>query len=256
MDNPLLHIIKVGGAIFQDTLKETEFLKGFHLLPSPKILVHGGGNQANVWLEKLNIIPKKIEGRRVTDIDTMEVVTMIYAGLNKQIVAKLNGLGGRTIGICGADASTVTAEKRKPKPVDYGFAGDIVDVNISSISNLISAGYDMVVAPLTFDKNGSLLNTNADTIATELAVHLSKRFNITLRFISDTPGVLLDIKDPSSLIPILNKTQYDQLTMSGAISDGMIPKLDNAFNGLQRGIRSITLSNKIETESFGTKIEL
>lgn len=256
---PALHIIKVGGRILADADRCDAFYADFVRLASPKILVHGGGDQANAWLEKLQIVPQKINGRRITDAQTLEVITMVYAGMNKEIVAQLNARGARTIGLCGSDALIIQAHKRIVQDIDYGFAGDIDTVDAEAIQSLLSVGHDLVFSPLTFQSDGLLLNTNADTIATRLALALSEAFTVDLQLISDVPGVLKDPTEPASRIEQINEKTYTIFKDSGIISGGMIPKMDNALKGLKQGIACIYISDRIITgddTSSGTKIIL
>lgn len=249
---PDLHIIKAGGALFENPSKQQSFLQDFANLPGKKILVHGGGLQANRLLERLGIRPVKVAGRRITDLQTLEAVTLSYAGLNKMIVAKLQSFGCKSIGLSGADGAIVQAHKRKVEEIDYGYAGDIDHINLSAIIPLLQIKYSLVFCPLTYDPNGSLLNTNADTIATQLSISLSKQFTVRLQFVGDTPGVLQDVNDPNSLLPHLTLADYESLKGSGQISDGMIPKLDNAFAGVNAGIHSICINNQIQSVGLPT----
>ena len=260
MENrPLLHIIKAGGSVFQSEEVEVQFLKDFTALEGKKILVHGGGNQASLWLSKLGINPIKVEGRRITDRPTLEVITKVYAGLNKEIVAKLQAMGCKCLGISGADGGTIQAHKREVKEVDYGYAGDIDLINLSAIIPLLQIKYNLVFCPLTYNPKGSLLNTNADTIASKLAISLSKMFQVELQFIGNTPGVLTDIENPESKISQLAFEEYEIMKEEGNISEGMIPKLDNAFDALNSGIHSIQLDNRINIQDIhcgGTQLKL
>ncbi len=258
-NTPNLHIIKAGGVLFNDSISQDTFLHDFANLSGKKILVHGGGLQANQLLNRLGISPVKIEGRRITDQETLEAVTWSYAGLNKKIVAQLQSFGCKTLGLSGADGAAIQAHKREVKEIDYGFAGDIDHINLSSIIPLLQIKYALVFCPLTYDPNGTLLNTNADTIATQLAISLSKQFTVRLQFVGDTPGVFKDFQDPNSILSSLTLAEYESLKESGQIADGMIPKLDNAFAGLDAGIDSICINNQIQTAEktvSGTNIAL
>ena len=247
-NKPNLHIIKAGGSVFQDEEVENRFLRDFTLLPGKKILVHGGGNQASQWLNRLGIEPKKIDGRRITDHPTLEVVTKVYAGLNKEIVAKLQALGCKCIGLSGADGGILQAHRRKVEDIDYGYAGDIDHINLNAVIPLLQIKFNLVFCPLTYDPKGALLNTNADTIASALAIAFSKLFQVSLQYIGDTPGVLLDIDKPQSVIPQLNFETYQTLKEKGQITSGMIPKLDNAFASLNSGVHTIGLDNRINNK--------
>jgi len=235
-----------------------QVLNDFVRLEGAKLLVHGGGNRASEVSKKLGITPKMINGRRITDSDTLEVVTMVYAGLvNKQLVAQLQSKQVNAIGLSGADGNIIQAVKRPVAAIDYGYAGDLPE-NASSgetIKMLLNNGLVPVCCPLTHDGNGQLLNTNADTIASYLGVSLSKDYQVSLIYCLDKPGVLENPNDNDSVIPELGPAVYQELVQSQVISAGMIPKLDNAFNGLRLGIRQIFLCDWQDiTGSSGTRI--
>jgi acetylglutamate kinase len=258
MKNNQLIIFKIGGNVVDNETVLSQFLDDFSKIKTPKILVHGGGKIADVLLKKLNIEPKKVEGRRITDEETLEVVTMVYAGLiNKKIVAALQARGTNAIGITGADANIILAHKRSKGDIDYGFAGDIDVVNTEGVSNLLNAAETIVFAPITHDKKGQLLNTNADTIASTLAIHLSKIFNVTLKFIFEKKGVLKDINDENSVISLINYTDFQKGKNDGTFFEGMIPKLDNAFNAMQAGVQSVIIcGTKGVNSEIGTQLIL
>lgn len=237
-----LNIIKIGGNVVDNPAVLSAVLSDFAAIKLPKILVHGGGKIADVLLKKMNIEPKKIEGRRITDEATLDVVTMVYAGLiNKKIVAELQSLGCNALGLTGADVNSIQAHKRMKGNIDYGFAGDIDSINTEGVSNLLLATQTLVFAPITHDKKGQLLNTNADTIASALAVGLSPRYNVTLKYCFEKQGVLSDVNDDNSVIPIISYEAFQQGKSAGTFFEGMIPKLDNAFNAMKSGVASVVI---------------
>lgn len=237
-----LLVIKIGGNIIDDDKKLTAFLKEFALLKEKKILVHGGGKLATKLAGQLGIEQQMVDGRRITDAETLKVVTMVYAGyINKNIVAQLQANGCNAIGISGADGNAIRAHKRVKGEIDYGFAGDIDEVNTAFIDHLLQQGNDIAIAPITHDKNGQLLNTNADTIAQEIATALSKSYEVTLVFGFEKAGVLMDADNDGTLIPSINPGHYASLKADNIIFAGMIPKLDNAFAAIQRGVRKVLI---------------
>ena len=238
----MLVIIKIGGNVVDNPSVLSQVLDDFAAIETPKILVHGGGKIADVLLKKLNIEPKKIEGRRITDEDTLDVVTMVYAGLiNKKIVAQLQARGCNALGLTGADINSIEAHKRNKGNIDYGFAGDIDGINTGGVSNLLKTVQTLVFAPITHDKKGQLLNTNADTIASTLAVGLSKNFAVTLKYVFEKQGVLSDIKDEDSVIPLISYETFQQGKVDRTFFEGMIPKLDNAFDAMKSGVHSVVI---------------
>lgn len=219
-------------------------LDQFKKISGHKLLVHGGGLTATVISEKLGIETKMEEGRRITDAETLEVVTMVYGGLiNKRIVAALQARGMNAVGLTGADLNLITAHKRPVKDIDYGFVGDVDDVNVSELRLLIEENVVPVVAPLTHDRTGQLLNTNADTIAAELATELSNFYKVFLFFCFEKKGVLLNPDDENSVIYDLNLTQFNEYKTEGIISAGMIPKLENGFRAKMKGVQEILITN-------------
>ena len=232
----------------------------FAALPNPKIMVHGGGNMASELSARLGIVPQMVNGRRITDEATLEVVTMVYGGLlNKKLVAQLQSKGVNAIGLSGADGNIIPAKKRPVKDIDFGFAGDLKDSAPASRSLEVLLDNHMVpiCCPLTHDGNGQLLNTNADTIASHLGVTLASRYQVTLVYCLDKPGVLTDANDNESVIKHLDAATYQQLVDEGVITEGMIPKLDNAFSGLRLGIKEIYLCDWQDiTGQSGTKVSL
>jgi acetylglutamate kinase len=239
-----LMVIKIGGNIIDDDRKLHHFLDEFTDIRQNKILVHGGGKLATRLAEKLGIEQEMVDGRRVTDEETLKVVIMVYAGLiNKSIVAYLQSRGCNAVGICGADGDAISAHKRAKGKIDYGFAGDIDEVNTSFLARLLREGNDIVVAPITHDKKGQLLNTNADTIAQELATALSAQFEVSLIYGFEKAGVLLNAQDDNTRIPSLTRSSYESLKKENVIFAGMIPKLDNAFQALTQGVSRVIIGN-------------
>jgi acetylglutamate kinase len=267
-DGGKLTIIKIGGNIIDDESKLSLFLKQFALIESKKILVHGGGKLATRLAEQLNIPQQLVDGRRITDSETLKIVTMVYAGyINKNIVAQLQASGENTVGICGADGNAILAHKRISNAAlgngttDFGFAGDIDEVNISFLDSLLENNSSIVIAPITHDGNGQLLNTNADTIAQELAKALSANYSVQLVYSFEKPGVLLNTEDDASLIKEINPASYKELKESGAIFAGMIPKLDNAFAALNSGVEKVIIGKADQLQELisgvtGTSITL
>lgn len=239
-----LTIIKVGGKVVEEPDSLNALLDQFKKISGHKLLVHGGGRTATAISEKLGIQTQMVDGRRITDAETLEVVTMVYGGLvNKKIVAALQARGMNAIGLTGADLNLVTAHKRPVKDLDYGFVGDVDDVNVSELRLLIEENVVPVVAPLTHDGNGQLLNTNADTIAAELATELSNFYKVFLFFCFEKKGVLLNPDDESSVIYDLSVSKFNEYTEEGVISAGMIPKLENGFRAKMKGVQEVLITN-------------
>lgn len=239
-----LNIIKIGGNIIDDDDKLLSFLHDFASLPGKKILVHGGGKLATKLAERLGIETKMIEGRRITDEETLKIVTMVYAGyINKNIVARLQAAGCNAIGVCGADANLVPASKRNHPTIDYGYAGDVntAQLSVSSWQVFLNNGFTPVVAPITHDTKGTLLNTNADTMAQEIAKALSVEYKVNLVYSFEKNGVLLDVNDDNTVISRLDLPYYRQLKKEEKIFAGMIPKLDNAFAALHAGVQKVII---------------
>lgn len=242
-----LTIIKVGGQIVEEPETLKQLLADFSHIKGHKVLVHGGGRAATRIATQLGIESKMVDGRRVTDSDMLNVVTMVYGGLvNKQIVAGLQALGINALGLTGADMNYMRSEKRPVKEVDYGFVGDVKEVNAGILADLISKGVVPVLAPLTHDKKGNLLNTNADTIAGEAAKALANYFEVTLMFCFEKKGVLRNEKDDNSVIPEITKSSFDALIKDGTIQGGMIPKLENAFEAIAAGVKEVVISKADE----------
>lgn len=237
-----LYVIKIGGNIIDDEKKLSSFLAAFADITDKKILVHGGGKLATRLAEQLKIPQQVIEGRRITDAETLRIVTMVYAGyINKNIVAQLQAHHCNAIGLCGADGDSILAHKRTHPVMDYGFVGDIDAINTILITNLLNENITPVFASITHDQQGQLLNTNADTIAQELAKALSKLHDVALIYTFEKPGVLLDVNDEDSVIQNINPSSYRELKMQDKIYAGMIPKLDNAFTALQSGVKKVII---------------
>ncbi|MBA2744928.1 MAG: acetylglutamate kinase, partial [Flavisolibacter sp.] len=225
-----LYVIKIGGNIIDDEEKLDQFLSAFSSISEKRILVHGGGKLATELAQKLAIPQQMIQGRRVTDLETLKLVTMVYGGwINKTIVARLQSKGVNALGLTGADAGIIKAHKRIAGEADYGFAGDVDEVNAPLLFEFLERGLTPVVAPITHDGRGQLLNTNADTIANSIAQAFSSRAEIHLIYCFEKEGVLGNIHDEASVIPQINSDNYHQLVDAGAIAGGMIPKIQNAI---------------------------
>jgi acetylglutamate kinase len=254
-----LQLIKIGGKILEDKSQLHDSLSDFSKISGPKILVHGGGRKSDELCLKLGIEPKMIQGRRITDEDTLEVVTMVYAGLlNKNVVGILQSLGCNAIGMSGADGNAILCRKREKETIDYGLAGDVERVNSSLLSSLLQNGITPVLCSITHDGKGQLLNTNADTIATELAKAMAPYFEVKLTYCFEKKGVLSDPNDDTSVINKLNWETYKTLKARGVITEGMIPKLDNAFAAQKAGVQSIVIGSPSsihpESSDKGTEI--
>ncbi len=246
-----LYVIKIGGNILDSTEPLQAFLKSFAGVPGKKILIHGGGKIATRIGDQLGIESKYVDGRRITDAATIDLVTMVYGGLvNKQVVAQLQALGTNAIGITGADANLIPAKKRPVKEIDYGFVGDVKSAAIppASWQVLINNGWVPVVAPLTHDQEGHILNTNADTMAQEIAKALAPYYKVQLIYSFEKAGVLLDANDDNTVIPEIKPDYYESLKASGKIFAGMIPKLDNAFAAVRDGVNKVIIGNAAQLE--------
>ena len=255
-----LSIIKIGGNIIDNPTELSQFLEDFSKIDGNKILVHGGGKSATKMAQSIGLTPQMIDGRRITDKPMLDVVVMIYAGeINKNIIAQLQANNTNAMGFSGADGNLIQSTKRNHPTIDYGFVGDVQKVNTSLLETLINIGIVPVFCAITHDKNGQLLNTNADTIASELAIALSKVFEVTLNYCFEKPGVLFDAEDDSSVILNINQELYSKLKAEKAIHSGMIPKLDNCFNSLSKGVQKIRIGhhNMLNNEkAICTSIEL
>jgi acetylglutamate kinase len=253
-----LTIVKVGGAVVEDELQLSQLLRDFSAIEGRKVLVHGGGRKATKMAERLGIETKMVEGRRITDADMLEVVTMVYGGLvNKNLVARLQANGVNALGLTGADADAIRSHKRPLKNgVDYGFVGDVDQANSEMLSKLIETGITPVMAPLTHDGEGHILNTNADTIASETAKALAQQYDVTLIFSFEKKGVLANPDDDDSVIPVITRTLFEKYKADGTISGGMLPKIENALSAVDAGVSKviITLATAIDGQ-HGTVIE-
>lgn len=241
-----LKIYKVGGQILNDLKLLDQFLIDFSLIKGYKILVHGGGAHANILLSKLGITPKMINGRRITDIQTLDVLVSLYAGLiNKKLVVKLQKLGCNTLGLSGCDGNSIKGNKRLFQDVDFGYVGDVISksINVNFVKLIILNNIIPVFCAIIHDGNGVLLNTNADTIAGTLAQALAVNFNVQLYYCFDKIGVLKDINDDKSFLPIINKKIFYSLLEKKLIHSGMIPKLENAFLVLEKGVKNVFLQH-------------
>ncbi|MCM1355797.1 MAG: acetylglutamate kinase [Staphylococcus sp.] len=251
-------VIKIGGNVVDNPEALSRFVRDFVKLPGRKILVHGGGKEATRMSAKLDIPTTMIEGRRVTTRETLDVVTMVYAGLvNKRIVSMLQAEGCNALGLTGADANAITATRRPAEPIDYGFVGDIAPegVNSALISSLLDAGITPVYCAITHDGKGTLLNCNADTIASSVAVGAARVSPAELIFCFEQPGVMEDIERPDSLIPLITPDIYADLRARGIVNKGMIPKIDNAFKAIGSGVSSVTIKHSDAlTTGVGTTI--
>ena len=244
MPKQKLSIVKIGGKIIEDDLALNAFLKLFSSLKGNKILVHGGGKRATHMASKLGIESKMVKGRRITDAETLELITMVYGGLvNKNIVAKLQALQIDAIGLTGADANAITSKKRPVKEVDFGFVGDVKNVAYNAINKLIKAGFTPVFCAITHDGNGQLLNTNADTITSQVAIGMSALFETSMYYCFELNGVLKDINDKNSVIKHIDTNLYAELLNQGIVADGMLPKLENCFDALNHGVKTINMGN-------------
>lgn len=253
-----LTIVKVGGAVVEDELQLSQLLKDFGAINGRKVLVHGGGRKATKMAERLGIETKMVNGRRITDAAMLEVVTMVYGGLvNKYLVAQLQANGINALGLTGADANVILSHKRPLKDgIDYGFVGDVDYVAHQTLAHLIEAGIIPVMAPLTHDAEGHILNTNADTIASETAKALANNYDVTLIFSFEKKGVLSNPDDDDSVIPIITKEDFERYKADGTISGGMLPKIENALKAVEAGVSRviITLATAIDGK-HGTVIE-
>ena len=259
-----LHIIKIGGNVIDNPVALNSFLADFSKITDLKVLVHGGGKVATELAKKMGVEQKLVEGRRITDAETLNVVTMVYAGsINKNVVAVLQKNMVNAIGLSGADGNAIKASKRKVEKIDYGFVGDIDSegVNVELIALLLDGGFTPVFPAITHDGEGQLLNTNADTIASAIAVAMSKKYAVQLNYCFEKKGVLRDVEDDTSVINTITKSDYETLKEEKVIFEGMIPKLDNSFDAINNGVSSVMIAHsndllKITNEngSTGTKL--
>ncbi|CAN5228073.1 acetylglutamate kinase [soil metagenome] len=241
-----LFVIKIGGNVIDDNASLQSFLENFASIKAKKILVHGGGKIATKIGEQLGIASNYVNGRRITDEATIDLVTMVYGGLvNKKIVAKLQSLDCDAIGLTGADANIIPAVKRPVKDIDYGFVGDVVKekIAVNNLEALLANNFTLVIAPLTHDGNGQMLNTNADTVASALAVALSASYDVRLIYCFEKKGVLENIADEDSVITLITKEKYQQLLTENKLFDGILPKIDNAFAAINSGVKEVLIGD-------------
>ena len=239
-----LTIVKVGGAVVEDEAQLTQLLRDFTAIEGAKILVHGGGRRATRIAERLGIETKMVEGRRITDADMLEVVTMVYGGLvNKHVVARLQAMGADAIGLTGADGDIIRSERRPVKTIDYGFVGDVKKADGHKLARFIEAGLTPVIAPLTHDGQGNMLNTNADTMASETAKGLAALYDVTLIFAFEKTGVLSRPDDDTSVISSITASDYERLKADGTISGGMLPKIENALAAIRAGVGRVVITS-------------
>lgn len=239
-----LSIVKIGGNIVDNPDALTAFLADFNRLEGKKILVHGGGVMASKMAKELGVETQMVEGRRITDAETIKIVTMVYAGwINKSIVAALQNIDCNAIGLSGADANVIPSIRRSPQPIDFGFVGDPDPdkINADFITQLIESNITPVFCAITHDENGALLNTNADTIAYTVAAAMSKKYQATLYFCFEKEGVLRDVDNPNSIIPMITKAEAESYKSEGVIAGGMIPKIDNSFKAIEEGVSEVVI---------------
>lgn len=257
-----LYVIKIGGNIVDNPVLLTESLQAFATLKGQAILVHGGGKLATSMANDMGVQQTMIEGRRVTDAETLKIVTMVYAGaINKNIVAQLQSLGVNAIGLTGADGNLIQAHQRVHASIDYGFVGDVDGVNKEFVQTLLATNMRLVIAPITHDGQGQLLNTNADTIAQSIAVAMAAQYNVHLIYGFEKEGVLADMNDPSSIIATINQKSYAKLKADKIIFEGMVPKIDNAYKALEGGVQSVIIGkaekmNDLINGTAGTTIKI
>ena len=246
-----LFVIKIGGNIIEDDEKLSSFLENFASIEINKILVHGGGKLATALAEKLGYPQNMVEGRRITDLDTLKTITMVYAGsVNKNIVARLQKFNCNSIGLTGADADLIRSKKRENLQIDYGWVGDVEQVNVQVLKSFLGAGFTPVFAPLTHDGKGKLLNTNADTIAQEIARAMASDFEVDLIYCFEKAGVLENIQDDSSLISRINPTYFEELKNKRIITQGMLPKLQNSIQALKAGVNHVRIGRAEELSAL------
>lgn len=246
-----LYVIKIGGNIIDDDVKLQMFLSSFVAVEGKKILIHGGGKLATKLAAQLGVEQQMIDGRRITDAETLKIVTMVYAGyINKNIVAQLQSRGANAIGLCGADGNVIQSHKRKHATIDYGFVGDVDAVNALFLKSLLDQNVDVVLAPITHNKEGQLLNTNADTIAQEIAQAMSTLYQVHLIYSFEKAGVLMDANDDATVITSITPSSYAELKQQNVIFSGMIPKLDNAFTALNKGVHRVVIGKAEELQEL------
>ncbi len=252
----MITVIKLGGNIIDDEIQLNDFLHQLANLSGKKILVHGGGKSATALSEKLGINSEMINGRRVTNAETLKLITMVYAGwINKSVVAKLQSMQCNAIGLSGADGNLVKSQKRSPSPIDYGFVGDPIEneINADLLLNLLANGFVPVIAPVTHDGNGQLLNTNADTMASVIAAAISKKEKVQLLYCFEKNGVLKNVEDNQSFFTELKKEQTDELSAKGNIHSGMLPKLKAGFSARKNGVSRVAIGNAMALEKLASE---
>lgn len=246
-----LFVIKIGGNIIDDDVKLQMFLASFVAVEGKKIMIHGGGKLATKLAAQLGVEQQMIDGRRITDAETLKIVTMVYAGyINKNIVAQLQSRGSNALGLCGADGNVIRSHKRTHATIDYGFVGDVDVVNTSLLKSLLDQNVDVVLAPITHNKEGQLLNTNADTIAQEIAQAMSTLYEVHLIYSFEKAGVLMDANDDKTVITSITPSSYKELKQQNIIFAGMIPKLDNAFAALDKGVHRVVIGKAEELQEL------
>ena len=250
----MIQVIKIGGGVLENEAQRNAFLRQFTAIEGPKVLVHGGGRLATTMAERLGVETQMIDGRRVTDKETLDIVTMVYGGLvNKQVVAQLQTMGVNAIGLTGVDGGWMKSIKRPIKNgIDYGYVGDVIEVNGAHLRALLDNGLTPVIAPITYSAEGLLLNTNADTVASQTAISLAP--DVQLTFCFEKAGVLSNPDDELSLIARITPESYTQLKAEGIVSGGMIPKIDNAFAAIEHGVQSVRITHASNLHG-GTVIE-
>lgn len=254
-----LNILKIGGNIINHPAKLEAFLQKFAALEGLKILVHGGGRSATATAQKLGVETQMIGGRRITSAEMLEVVTMVFAGVNKQIVAQLQGMNCQALGLTGADLNLIQAVKRPVKTIDYGFVGDVIGVNSLQLKALLDANITPIIAPLTHDQNGQLLNTNADTVAASLAKGMAELYEVQLIYCFEKNGVLMDVNNDDSFIPQLSLEDFESYQQKGIVKDGMIPKLATGFEALEEGVKKVVIcsAEQLDFKNLkGTELKL
>ena len=239
----MIQVIKIGGGVLENEAQREAFLRQFAAIEGPKVLVHGGGRLATTMAERLGVETQMIDGRRVTDKVTLDIVTMVYGGLvNKQVVAQLQTMGVNAIGLTGVDGGWMKSVKRPIKNgIDYGYVGDVIEVNGAHLRTLLDKGLTPVIAPITYSAEGLLLNTNADTVASQTAISLAP--DVQLTFCFEKEGVLSNPDEESSVIAKITPKSYTQLKADGIVSGGMIPKIDNAFAAIEHGVQSVRITH-------------
>lgn len=255
---PELKLVKIGGGIIDHEPDLLEFVRLFSEITGPKILVHGGGKGASEMMQNLGITPRMVNGRRITDAATLDIVTMFYAGkTNKQLVAALQSYGVNALGLSGTDGNVIRAVKRPVCDLDYGFVGDLneISINVNLIHQFLALGLTPVFCPISHDGHGQLLNTNADTIAAAVAKAMSRQYKVELHFCFERNGVLLDVNDDQSVIAKITPENYAELKAQGIFADGILPKLENAFDALHSGVDKVIIEHALHINSkFKTTI--